>query len=219
MAREQAAHELTHEHDTPFVFISGALALDLVNTEVVIRRKRRDLLVAPSDLAGWWRAARRHHPSGRPEGEWPARCDEALLLATKTLRSALRSIFSAVVERRAIAECDLDALNGILQLGRLALETGPGGALIAAYRTPGDAPERVLLPIALSALHLLTQGDRSRLHKCRNERCILLFYDMTRSATRHWCSVECMNRARSSQNYRRRKGDIGAIVADRGAPG
>jgi hypothetical protein len=49
-------------------------------------------------------------------------------------------------------------LNGFLQLGRLALETGPDGALIAAYRTPGDAPERVLLPIALSALHLLTEG-------------------------------------------------------------
>jgi len=152
-------------------------------------------------------------------GEWPARCDEALLLATKALRSALRSIFTAIVERCPIGEGDLDALNGILHLGRLALETGPGGALIAVYRTPGGAPERVLLPVALFALRLLTEGERSRTHKCRNERYILLFYDMTRSATRHWCSVECMNRARSSQNYRRRKGDIGANDDDRGAPG
>jgi predicted RNA-binding Zn ribbon-like protein len=99
-------------------------------------------------------------------------------------------------------------LNGFLQLGRLALETGPGGALIAAYRTPGDAPERVLLPIALSALHLLTEGERSRTHKCRNEHYILLFYDITRSGTRHWCSVACMNRPVISELPAKKSGEV-----------
>ena len=32
-----------------------------------------------------------------------------------------------------------------------------------------------------------------------------LFYDMTRSATRQWCSTACMNRARSLHHYRQAK--------------
>lgn len=54
-------------------------------------------------------------------------------------------------------------------------------------------------------LRLLTEGDLRRLHKCRNERCVLLFYDTTKSGTRQWCSLDCFNRTRSSQRYRQRK--------------
>jgi len=35
--------------------------------------------------------------------------------------------------------------------------------------------EAVLLPLALSALHLFTQTEYHRLHHCKNERCILFF--------------------------------------------
>src|SRR5947199_2682606 len=35
------------------------------------------------------------------------------------------------------------------------------------------------LPIALSALYLFTQAEHHRLHQCKNERCILFFYDTT----------------------------------------
>ncbi|MFL5652938.1 MAG: CGNR zinc finger domain-containing protein [Ktedonobacteraceae bacterium] len=51
-------------------------------------------------------------------------------------------------------------------------------------------------------LILFTRAEKHRLHICKNERCILFFYDTTKSATHQWCSLECMNRARSLQHYR-----------------
>jgi predicted RNA-binding Zn ribbon-like protein len=76
-----------------------------------------------------------------------------------------------------------------------------------ASHDPG--PEGVLLPIAQSAFALLSGQDLERLHRCANDRCMLLFYDTTKSATRRWCSTACMNRARSSQRYRDRKNGLG----------
>jgi predicted RNA-binding Zn ribbon-like protein len=71
---------------------------------------------------------------------------------------------------------------------------------------PAHGP--LLLPIALSALDWLSSGDRPRLHRCANPRCVLLFYDTTRSATRRWCSLGCMDRARSARRYRQAKGKV-----------
>jgi predicted RNA-binding Zn ribbon-like protein len=58
------------------------------------------------------------------------------------------------------------------------------------------------VPIARSALHLFTEADWRRLHQCKHDRCIVFFYDTTKSGTRRWCSPGCMNRARSIQHYR-----------------
>jgi predicted RNA-binding Zn ribbon-like protein len=33
--------------------------------------------------------------------------------------------------------------------------------------------------VALSAIRLLHDGDRQRLHRCGNNRCVLMFYDIT----------------------------------------
>jgi predicted RNA-binding Zn ribbon-like protein len=49
--------------------------------------------------------------------------------------------------------------------------------------------------VALSAVDLLTRKDHGRLHRCENARCVLLFYDTTKSSTRRWCSTGCMDRA------------------------
>ena len=45
-----------------YLFLSGVLALDLVNTEVVVRGKRYDLFATPEDVAEWWQQALTHHP-------------------------------------------------------------------------------------------------------------------------------------------------------------
>jgi predicted RNA-binding Zn ribbon-like protein len=68
-------------------------------------------------------------------------------------------------------------------------------------RTAGDL-EQVLLTIALSAHRLLTESTRERLQQCDNERCMMLFYDNTRSGTQRWCSTACMDRMRSAERYK-----------------
>jgi predicted RNA-binding Zn ribbon-like protein len=203
--------DATAGHPTPFLFIGEALALDLVNTEVVIRRKPIDLLAVPGAYPAWWREAAERHPE--LAGHLPATRSEAnpeLLPAVMALRRALRAVFGAVADGMPVPEAALAVLNRALGTVHDAVALGPGGEprpILVPREPDADGP---LAAVARSAFALLTGADRSRLHRCANGRCVLLFYDTTKSATRRWCSTACMNRARSSERYRARKGGASA---------
>jgi len=190
----------------PFLFVGDALALDLVNTEIVVRRNAIDLLTGPGVYAAWWLAAASHHPD--MVARLPAGASEAnpeLLPNVITLRGALREIFGAVANGAMIPADALAILNRVLEGVDDAIElsvTGEPRPLLVPRAPAGDGP---LAAVARSAFALLTEGESSRLHRCANERCVLYFYDTTKSATRRWCSTACMNRARSSRRYRERR--------------
>jgi predicted RNA-binding Zn ribbon-like protein len=187
-----------------YLFLSGVLALDLVNTEVVVRGKRYDLFATPEDVAVWWQQARTHHP----DAEHVRANTDTIIWSTqlleriKRVRAAIRTLCTNLVEEQSFDVEALTTLNTILALGYPALEAASAQEMVAVYRLRDDEQGAILLPLALSALHLFTRAERHRLHQCKNERCILFFYDTTKSATRQWCSLECMNRARSLQHYR-----------------
>ena len=197
--------------DTPFLFRAGELALDLVNTEVVVRGKRGDLLATPQDIDLWWQAACQHHAEREEvrgvEGTGLI-YDEGFLDEIKGLRAALRDIFLTLIEGALPQQASVAVLNEVLRMGYHCLEWTPAGKPHALYQTSVGERGTVLLPIALSALRLLQQGDHKRLHQCDNEHCILLFYDSTKSATRRWCSLGCLDRARSAQRYKAKKQQI-----------
>jgi predicted RNA-binding Zn ribbon-like protein len=183
--------------------LNGSLALDLINTEMVDRGKKRDVLSSPDALARWWGEACKQYPDQcaiEGAGE-PIAWTSELLEAVQSLRMALRTLATHVVERHAVEEEDLKPVNEILALGYSALErTGQGNVKAVMYlRDPEKGS--VLFPIALSALQLFTESDWRRLHQCKNDRCIVFFYDTTKSGTRRWCSPVCMNRARSIRQY------------------
>ena len=187
-----------------YLFLSGVLALDFVNTEVVVRGKRHDLFATPEDVADWWRQALTHYPDREK-----VKADTSaivwgpqLLERIKRLRVAIRTLCTNLVEQQPVDGGALTTLNTILAMGYPVLEAASKQEMVPVYRIREDGQATVLLPIALSALHLFTQAEKHRLHKCKNERCIFFFYDTTKSATRQWCSLECMNRARSLQHYR-----------------
>jgi len=187
-----------------FLFLGGNLALDLVNTEIMVRGKRVDLLRTPQDAVRWWEMARQTHPQDRRDQQeriW----DERQLADLRALRQTLRNLFEALTTQGRVQERDIRALNVVLQEGYYALALTPEGKALAVYQAREGQEGAIELSIAFAALSLLKTQDLSRLHACQNERCMLLFYDTTRSATRHWCRVACTNRARSRQNYRRAK--------------
>jgi predicted RNA-binding Zn ribbon-like protein len=192
---------------TEYVFLSGVLALDLVNTEVVVRGRRYDLISTPEDVARWWQEALMHHPEGAKIKEetqtiaWSPQLVERI----KRIRTAIRTLCTNLVEQQPLDQEALTTLNAILAMGYQALDVVSAQELVPIYRLRGAEQGAVLLPIALSAFHLFTEAEKHRLHKCKNDRCILFFYDTTKSATRQWCSLECMNRARSLQHYRQVK--------------
>lgn len=186
-----------------YLFLSGVVALDFVNTEVLVRGKRRDLFATPEDVAHWWQQAFTHYPDGeKVKADTSAIVWSVQLLErVKQVRAAIRTLCTNLVEQQPVDGEALTTLNTILAMGYPALEAASGQEMVPIYRTHDDQGA-ILLPIALSALHLFTHAEKHRLHKCNNERCILFFYDTTKSATRRWCSLECMNRARSLQHYR-----------------
>jgi predicted RNA-binding Zn ribbon-like protein len=106
-----------------------------------------------------------------------------------------------VIARHAVAEEDLTPVNAILALGYPALERTDQGNVKTVTHLRDPEQGSVLVPIALSALRLFMESDWRRLHQCQHDRCIVFFYDTTKSGTRRWCSPDCMNRARSIRHY------------------
>jgi predicted RNA-binding Zn ribbon-like protein len=196
----------THR-DQSFPFLSGVLALDLINTDILLRGKRHDFLTSPEAAAEWWRQASELFPERArvEDDEELTRWNPALLEELKRLRGTLRHLFLALIEQQPLKAEDLAEFNRRLALGYHVVSLNETGEATSRYHTTEPAIGAILLPLALSAFEIMTRYERSRLHKCANERCIGLFYDTTRSATRHWCSPECMNRARSHQHYQQLK--------------
>jgi predicted RNA-binding Zn ribbon-like protein len=177
----------------------------LINTETLDRGKKHDGLPSPGALAQWWEAACRRYPDqcAIAGAGAPIAWTNELLAAIKTLRSALRTLVTRVVEQQRVEEEDLRLVNASLALGYSALERMENGAVKTVMRLRDPEQGGVLVPIARSALHLFTEADWRRLHQCKHDRCIVFFYDTTKSGTRRWCSTGCMNRARSIQHYQR----------------
>ena len=183
--------------------LRGSLALGLINTEVLDRGKQHDLLTSPDALARWWAEACTKYPDECAiEGDGdPIEWTSELLDAVRRLRTALRTLVTRVIEQLAVEEGDLQPVNATLALGYCALERSGQGGVKAVMHLRGPGNGSVLVPIAHSALRLFTESDWRRLHQCKSDRCILFFYDTTKSGTRRWCSPGCMNRARSIRHY------------------
>lgn len=186
-----------------FVFIGENLALDLINTEKIIRKKQRDLLQSEDDVKIWWELIQSYYPDMESvHGAIELIFDSALLDTIKTLRENLRTLFGQFIIGEKPTEEPTAFLNSLLQKGALSLVWEDKQTPQLSYDYGEDPYAALLLPIALSALNLLTRSDLERLHLCQNNNCIMMFYDNTKNGTRRWCSTACRDRERSAQRYR-----------------
>jgi predicted RNA-binding Zn ribbon-like protein len=203
MAQSVHPEETPHSTSVNDAVLPGTLALAAINTQVIERGKRCDLLWSSEALAHWWAEICHQYPdqcfvAGAAE---PIAWTEELLKEVKELRSTLRIILTHMIEGQVVAQEDLRPVNAILALGYSALETTGQGTVKTVLHLRDPERGRVLVPIARSALLLFTEADGRRLHQCASDRCILFFYDTTKSGTRRWCSPGCLNRARSIHHY------------------
>ncbi len=189
--------------DGPFVFIGDALALDLINTVKIVRGEIIDTLQSADNLRDWWGLAHEHHTQIEHVADEALPFDDAILTTVKGVRDHLHDLFISVIEGQQPDSDDLNVLNWALTTAHPTVKWDTGGHV--EYVSSGEQAAGLLLPAALSAMRLLTQMDLSRLHKCQSNQCILLFYDTTKSGTRHWCSTACMDRDRSRRRYRESK--------------
>lgn len=197
----------TNSRDHSFYFIGNLPCLDFVNTEIIARGARVDLLTDFADLVRWLQAASllTAEEARAAEKRWGSSEGRAVLKEALRLRGALRMTAERLVAGKPADRASIEQINRVLAsrptYRQLELK---GNKVVSRSETLSEAAVHLLVPIAESAAWLLEQGDISLLRCCENPVCILFFYDATKNKRRRWCSMEvCGSRAKAAAYYRR----------------
>jgi predicted RNA-binding Zn ribbon-like protein len=187
-------------------FVGGSLCLDLVNTSGArVTGAPRERLTSYRDLLVWGRRAgivdAKAERSLRAAAEHRADAD-GVVKRIRKLREELYELFLGIAEGRRADPTLVASLSRRWRAARNRQQ------LVAAERgfelklvPDGDDVDRLLWPIVMSAVELLT-SDRLRLIR-RCAECDWLFLDESKNGSRKWCKSTCGNRARSRERYER----------------
>jgi predicted RNA-binding Zn ribbon-like protein len=189
----------------PFLFGSGSLALDLVNTARIEDGRSVEDLGSPRDAVAWLDAgglivtddATALHPP-------PAA--RVLLGEARGLRGAIERAIEAAQRGDPLPEPSLYAINRVLGASRASALLGleEGRAFLVELEA-GEGPLAALAPVARAAADLLIATDPGRVRRCASESCTRWFVDTSKAGRRKWCSMAtCGNRAKATRHRRRR---------------
>ncbi|NIQ57209.1 MAG: hypothetical protein GWN71_28665 [Gammaproteobacteria bacterium] len=194
---------------SPFRYVGGDPALDLVNTvDWTSAGPRRDRLSSYDRLAAWAEGAGIVSPAEADRlrhqaAAGPAKAAEALADARRT-RTILRDAFREIALGDGVGT-GLAGLNDLLAgtLRRLRLKTSGAGA---AYTWDGwgEDPSCLLWPVIYSGANLLTSEEAVRIGVCPGEGCGWMFVDRSRNGMRKWCEMAtCGTTAKNRRRQRR----------------
>lgn len=161
-----------------------ALVFDaaLVNTVAGAGRSGRDELSTYDDLV---ELIRRFPFSGRIDG------DEAELSAVRLARSWIRGVWP--LERNEMVEAVNDLLSRLRAAPRLERHDKLDWHL---HAIPRDAPlaDRILVEAAMALVDVIRSDETGRLRQCGADTCNGMLVDLSRNASKRFCSVRCGNR-------------------------
>jgi predicted RNA-binding Zn ribbon-like protein len=182
-----------------FLFLGGDVALDLLNTEIVRDGWPVDLLDSPAALAHWLAEAQL---SSRG-----LNITRSVLAAVKDTRAALRELAGALADGKPLRNAPLALLDRELSRGRGALALRRNAEAVTLAFEPDPARARdVRFVLARAAASFLAMADPTRIRRCGGAKCVLFFYDATKSGTRRWCSMaSCGNRMKAALHYQRKR--------------
>lgn len=177
-----------------FLFVAGHPALDFLNTEKANDAGERvELLEAPGDVEAWFRAA----------GMASIGTADAPLPGARALRDAIRALVVAWTNDAPASADALELLNRVLATGAARHQLATDFTRRDDLLIPTPDP---LLPVAESALELLTRHDKTLVRKCAGAGCVLWFLDTTKNKRRRWCRMEaCGNRSKVAAHYHRQR--------------
>jgi predicted RNA-binding Zn ribbon-like protein len=201
--------------------LGGALCLDFANTVDAGRTASpRERLFGYDDLLTW----ARHAGVLTDDEVEAARCRAAADEVGATvafqraiaLRESIYRTFEALADGGQPTGVDLERLQraylDALAAARLVQEDGRfdwswGDAEAGAL-------DRVLWPIARSAVEVLAGAEIGRVKTCASGTCRWLFVDGSKNASRRWCSMEdCGSRAKMRRQYARRRRGVRSSTA------
>ncbi|OPA18127.1 CGNR zinc finger domain-containing protein [Bacillus cereus] len=174
-----------------FPLISGNPSLDLVNTELVRRGQRYDLLITNEDVLEWLHVIKVNFPFWNEKTliGIQKRMDQ-VTSSILEVREVLRKQFEAIADQQEIS-------NDFITYLEKQIEKAPFTYKIIEQQLvsiPVGKIEDVLASlIAFDALTLIAENKLISLKRCSNSDCVLLFID--KSGKRKWCSMKiCGNR-------------------------
>lgn len=176
-----------------FPLISGNLSLDLVNTEIVRRGKRLDLLLTEQDMLDWIQVALEASAFAYMHEEirlkFADRKNE-LRLAILKLRSILRENFEIVADQQMVTEAFISFLEEQIEIAPFTYKFLNGKLIPFPV---GEIEHQLVSLIAFDTLILIDQNKLTSIKRCTNPECVLLFID--EFGRRKWCSMKiCGNR-------------------------
>jgi predicted RNA-binding Zn ribbon-like protein len=138
--------------------------------------------------------------------------EERQLARVRRVRSALRELLDATVERRPPDERALREVNRALRAQYVyELVPAPDGVSLD-HRHEGDPVEGALARLAEAIGRELTSHDSDRLRVCANADCRWVFRDASPAGRRKWCDMRtCGNRAKVARHRQRRRASEAAI--------
>jgi predicted RNA-binding Zn ribbon-like protein len=192
-----------------FLFIGNHLALDFINTEMIVKGERTDLLGDFGDLLSWLVEADVLTPaqSQSIRTTLTPEAGATWLQRSKFLRSELRTLAEKLATHKPVPESSITAINNSLSQrpGYLQLTKTKRG-FEQRFHSIVDAHNGLMAPIAEAASQLLCHATLTFIRKCANDDCILYFYDNSKNHTRTWCSMQlCGNRMKVAAFFERRR--------------
>lgn len=180
--------------DGPFLWLGNHPATDLCNTTPVIDGVIVDLLPDAVAVQRW------AHQAGLSDAGLG---DDPLSVAddVHAIRSALRDCLdSHGAQPESIA-----TLNAALEPHRGCFVVDPSQphAPVLYRAHPGGG--QLVLDVIVGVVDIF-RHDRSRVRRCANPQCVLLFVDTSKSGRRRWCDMAtCGNRAKVAAHYARQR--------------
>lgn len=197
-----------------FFFIGGRLCVDFANT-VYAPDGSEEVLRGFQDVAAFLEAAgvadRAETRRLRALARESARRSAAAFSQALVLREALQDLLAALEAGAPVRREWVDLVNRILRADRgYARLVGSDGGWSLARVTAGTDPLAALVPVARSAAELIRDGPAAPVRKCGNPKCVLYFYDTSRTGERRWCSMAvCGNRMKVAAHAQRRRAAAG----------
>ena len=201
--------------------IAGVLCLDFANTVEVRRAPRhggtpQEYLRNYADVLAWSQHAgtltEREAEELRIQAEKYPRVAQSTFGRTIALREAIYRVYFALAHKRGPLTADLNILTTVYgQAMQSAQLTHIASGFDWVWNGDNTDVERILWPIARSAVELLLEGDLERVKECPSgeDGCGWLFYDKSKNNSRRWCSMRgCGGPAKERRRAARRNSHV-----------
>jgi predicted RNA-binding Zn ribbon-like protein len=201
------ASKVSDEWRDGFLFVGNHLALDFLNTRLVLADDPKELLPDVDALVRWLVASgllTRQNGKALAKKWSDTPQAAALLRELLKFRERLRAVVIRQEAGLSLSDPFIAELNSLLEQhpSVIALHRKGKKLELEAGSEP-EKPNDVWAPIAIAVAELLSDVSPARLRKC--EACIVHFLDTSKKGSRRWCSMNiCGNKIKVAA-YQKRK--------------